>query len=343
MKVLIVKLSAFGDIIHCLPALDDLIQRPEVSEIHWLIDSRYAFVAEIFPQPVTVHQVAMKGPRPISDIWKTIKKFRGIGFDVALDMQGLMKSAVMAAATGAHVFGIDRNELREKPASWLQHSVCFHPQERHVVQQYRRVANAPFLHDAHRIPEHAIRYAAPRIDLAKTAIASDAAFLERLHLQGRNYVVLHVAGGWDTKQLPEKTWLDVSHGLERMDILPLFSWGNEAEQKLAQKLAGQSNGYALPERLNMSALTALLGAAKAAIGADTGLLHLAAALGTPTVTFWGPSASWRSAPFSDGRGGMHCHIESNPACGPCFKRACDHFICMDTIQADAILGALNDT
>jgi len=76
MKVLIVKLSAFGDIIHCLPALDDLLLRPEVNEVHWLIDARYAFVGEIFPQQVQLHTVAMKGAHPVAAIRRSIKELR---------------------------------------------------------------------------------------------------------------------------------------------------------------------------------------------------------------------------------------------------------------------------
>jgi len=342
MKILIVKLSAFGDIIHCLPALDDLIQRPQISEIHWLLDSRYAFVGEIFPKQVRVHQVSMKGEAPLASAWSAMRELRAIGFDAVLDMQGLIKSAAMARSVGGRVFGIDRSQLREKQAAWLQTSVSFHPQERHVVQQYRRVATAPFIDNCRREPEHVIPYAAPRIDLANTSIAGNPDLPDRLQSDNHPYVILHAAGGWETKRLPETTWLAIANGLIATGILPVFSWGNDTERELAEKMATASTGYALPERLNMSALTTLLLGAKAVVGADTGLLHLAAALNTPTITFWGPSASWRSAPFSEAQGARHWHIESNPSCGPCFKRTCEDFICMDAIQADAILGALHD-
>ncbi|HKI61613.1 MAG TPA: lipopolysaccharide heptosyltransferase I [Mariprofundaceae bacterium] len=342
MKILIVKLSAFGDIIHCLPALDDLIQRRQTSEIHWLLDSRYAFVGEILPQQVRVHQVSMKGEAPLASVWGSIRELRNIGFDAILDMQGLIKSAVMARSIGSRVFGIDRSELREKPAAWLQTSVCFHPQERHVVQQYRRVATAPFIDNCRQEPGHVIPYAAPHVDLANSSITGNPDLPKPLQSSNQPYVILHAAGGWETKQLPETTWIAVADGLLAAGIQPVFSWGNAREQELAKKMAEASIGYALPKRMNMSALTTLLLGAKAVVGADTGLLHLAAALNTPTITFWGPSASWRSAPFSEAQGARHWHIESNPSCGPCFKRTCEDFICMDAIQADAILGALHD-
>ncbi len=346
MKILVVKLSAFGDIIHALPALDDILAHPEVDEVHWLVDSRYGFVTDIFPSCVQVHQVDMKGEHPLQSAWSTIKKLRRIGFDAVIDLQGLIKSAVLARSCGSPVYAFDKRFLREKPAALLTRNVPFHDLDKHVVQQYRRIAAAPFAQD-YLHPENPIPYAPPQIRLAVSHCATDAALLARLKLQERQYVILHAAGGWETKQLPEDTWLAIARGLIDKGVLPLFSWGNDAEAAQAQSFAQRSNGYALPERLNMSALCALIRGARAVVGADTGLLHLAAALNQPTITFWGPSASWNSAPISIEKnanieGVKHWHIESNPACGPCFKRTCDNFVCMHTIQAESILRILHE-
>jgi len=338
MKILVVRLSAFGDIIHTLPALDDLLARPEVKELHWLVDSRYRFVTELFPERIKVHEVTLKGGHPLRSAWQTVNRLRHIGFDAVLDLQGLIKSALLARSCGSPVYGIDHAHVREKPATWLQTSCRFHPQERHVVQQYRRVAAAPFVDNPQQMPDTPIDYAAPAVHadvMSKFAVSS---VIRELDLNEHGYVVLHSAGGWQTKQLPLATWVELSRGVMERGLTPLFSWGSETERQRASTLATESGGMLLPERLNLSALANLLGKAKAVVGADTGALHLAAALGTPTITFWGPSASWRSAPIGEG----HWHIESNPACGPCFKRSCDHFICMDLIQASAMLEALDE-
>jgi len=342
MKVLIVRLSAFGDIIHCLPALDDLLARPEVDEVHWLVDQRYRFVTDVLPKQVQVHAVSLKGDHPIRSAWKVTRELRAIGFDAIFDLQGLMKSALLSRLCGSPVFGFDNNFLREKPASLLIRNVSFHSDERHVVQYYRRIAAAPFTGASAVEP---IPYAPPAIHIEESRCVEESGLLSRLGLEENGYVILHAAGGWETKQLPEKTWLAVAEGLKARNIVPLFSWGNESEKVQAQSYASRSNGFALPKRLNMSQLSTLIRHARAAVGADTGLLHLTAALGKPTITFWGPSASWRSAPLEcaenelDKR--LHWHIESNPACGPCFKRKCDNFICMDAIQASRILDAID--
>ncbi|TLS67338.1 lipopolysaccharide heptosyltransferase I [Mariprofundus erugo] len=336
MKVLVVKLSAFGDIIHSLPALDDLLSHPDVSEVHWLVDERYAFVSGIFPASVHVHRVALKGDTPLRSAWQTIVKLRAIKFDTVIDLQGLIKSAVLARACGSPVYGLDKRQLREKVSAWLTRPVSFHPDERHVVQQYRRVAltacNKGYTRD------QAVPYQAPHIELERTNCHPDANLLARLGLRKKGFVILHAAGGWETKQLPESTWLSIAHNLPEHSPQAVFSWGNEQEKQQAEALARACHGFALPERLNMSALCALLTGASAVVGADTGLLHLAAALDTPTITFWGPSASWRSAPTGE----RHWHIESNPECGPCFQRKCAHFNCMDRIEAGSIIKVLHE-
>jgi heptosyltransferase-1 len=338
MNILVVKLSAFGDIIHALPALDDLLARPEVGAVHWLVDARYRFVTEAFPPSVIVHTVAMKGERPLRAAWQAVKCLRRHRFDAVLDLQGLIKSALLARAAGSPVYGIDPAQLRERPAGWLQRPARFHAEDRHVVQQYRRVAAAPFAPDPGHRPHAPMPYSPPRVRPGVMEALADPTTMAGLGLDGQRYVVLHSAGGWATKRLPDATWIAIARGALARGLTPVFSWGSDAERRIAADLAAQGGGLALSARLNMSALTTLLAKAEAVVGADTGVLHLAAALGTPTITCWGPSASWRSAPIGE----RHWHIESNPACGPCFKRHCDAFVCMPSIRADAVLEAIDE-
>jgi len=345
MRILIVKLSAFGDIIHALPALNDVLARPEVEAVHWLVDARYAFVTEVFPTRVQVHTVALRGDQPVTSFWQTLRKLRAIGFDAIIDLQGLLKSAVLARGAGHPVFGIDQDYLREKASRFLVQPVRFHPDEQHVVQQYRRVAAAPFSDGTMDMPESALAYTPPRIDIRQTALQTDASLLSRLGLADQQFIILHAAGGWETKQLPEHTWIAIAKDVIKTGKIPVFSWGNQAEKTLAQQLAAACNGFALPERLNMSALCTVLTGADAVVGADTGLLHLAAALDISTVTFWGPSDSQRSAPLNDvtdTQGERHWQIQSNPSCGPCFKRRCNQFVCMDAIAPESITRILHE-
>jgi len=343
MKILVVKLSAFGDIIHTLPALNDLLEHPEVDEVHWLIDTRYTFVAGILPPQVKVHQIDLKNPHRWWQSWRTIQSLRKKHFDAVLDLQGLIKSGIFARFISNHVFGIDAHYVREKQNRYFTHPVRFHPDEKHVVQQSRRVATAPFSKPLRRnwkqIPEQPIPYREPHIPLTSKMAQAAETTLERWHLESGRYVWIHLGGGWVTKQLPPKTWEAIANGLVMSGITPILGWGNKHEKQIAQWVGNKVKSSFLPEkRLEISSLCGVLSRAKAVVGADTGVIHLAAALGAPTVSFWGPSASWRSGPL----GHTDQHIESSPACGPCFKRTCKQFICMDMINADDILAAIND-
>ncbi len=339
MKILIVKLSAFGDIIHTLPALDDLLERPEVGEVHWLVDSRYAFVTEIFPPQVKVHPIGLKDSRRWQQAWRTVQSLGKKHFDAVLDLQGLIKSGMVARFISNRAFGIDAHYVREKPNRYLVHPVRFHPDEKHVVQQSRRIAAAPFSTNWRQIPDHPIPYRRPHVSLTPEMEQAAGITPEQWRLDSARYVWLHLGGGWETKQLPPKTWKAIANGLVTSGITPILGWGNDREHQIAQWIGNKVKSSFLPEnRLEILSLCSVLSRAKAVVGADTGVIHLASALDVPTVSFWGPSASWRSGPW----GNTDQHIESGPSCGPCFKRNCNQFICMDMISADDILAAIHD-
>ncbi len=328
MKVLIVKLSAFGDIIHALPALDDVLNRPEVREVHWLVDSRFAFVAEVLPPEVVVHRIALKGKHPLREIRRVVRALKAEKFDIALDFQGLIKSSVLARLICSKVYGFDAKVIREKPASWLESSTPAHPDEINIVQQVRRVAQSPWLSEEDK--QKPIAYTPPRVRKSFEADLPDA-------LQGlAPWVVFNLGGSFATKQLPDATWIEVGKRLKAKGYAIVFCWGNAKEEAKAKQLNASGLGVVLPKRLSMPELCVFFRQSFAVIAADTGILHLAAALGTPTVSFWGPTPRRRNAPH----GALDFHVESNPECGPCIQKTCDNFICMDMIQADAIMRCM---
>ena len=323
VKVLIVKLSAFGDIIHALPALDDVLARPEVTEVHWLVDSRFAFVTEVFPPQVKVHQIALKGGKPLSEIRRVVKELRKENFDFALDLQGLIKSAVMARLICSKVYGFDVAKIREKPASWMQDSVKFHSDEKTITQQCRKIAHAPWIDGDTAVVS--VPYAPPTIQRKfDVQLPEEIAKLSP-------FVILNLGGSFATKALPDKIWLGLADRLMADGYTPVWCWGSEAEKEKGIQLS-QGRGYVLPNRLGMTELCTLFRQSFAVVAADTGILHLASAAGAYTISFWGPTPCWRNAPH----GPKDQHVESNPACGPCIQKTCDNFICMDMITVDAL-------
>jgi len=340
MKILIVKLSAFGDIIHTLPALDDLMQRPEVDEIHWLVDSRYAFVTEIFPQQVHVTSVSLKGKQPLKSAFRAIQKLRREKFDLMIDLQGLIKSGVIARAIGSPVFGFDRKHLPEHPNGLFTKPVTFHKKETHVVQWYRRIAAGAFLEYPDHVPNKPLDYQTPHLELPETIHSHTTSLLTKLALEPDRYIVLNMGGGYPTKRLPDATWLETANQILGMGLSPVLIWGNEAEQTRATQIAKHNSAIkVLPERLETLPLCAFLKTSRALISADTGLLHLAAALNVPTVSFWGPTQPDTLGPL-----GKHdLHIIAPVTCIGCRKRTCNDFICMPKITPEMLLTQIKNT
>ncbi|MES0371303.1 MAG: glycosyltransferase family 9 protein [Mariprofundaceae bacterium] len=339
MKILIVKLSAFGDILHTLPALDDLLNRPEVDEVHWLVDSRYAFVTETFPKQVRVTSVSLKGKHPLKSAWDCIRKLRKEKFDAIIDLQGLIKSGIMARAIGSPVFGFDRNHLPERPNGLFTAPVTFHQDEKHVVQWYRRIAAGPFLEPSNQQPKTPFDYIAPQICLPETVSPQTKRLLSELNLNAGNYIVLNMGGGYPTKRLPDRTWHDTANSILNMGFTPVLVWGSEEEQKRAALIAEHSSDIiVLPHRLETLPLCGFLNESRALISADTGLLHLAAALNVHTVSFWGPTQPDTLGPLGD----KDIHVIAPVSCIGCRKRTCNDFICMPKITPEMLLTQLGN-
>ncbi len=337
MKLLVVKLSAFGDILHTLPALDDLLQRPEVEEIHWLVDSRYVFVTEIFPPQVKVTSVELKGAHPIRAAIHAIGKLRKEKFDAIIDLQGLIKAGMIARAIGSPVFGFDRNRIPEKPNALFTIPVCFHPEEKHVVQWYRRIAAAPFLENPQQQPVSPISYTPPRIIRSDQVGPPSTELPDELGVKPHRYILLNMGGGYPTKRLPDSTWRATAGQIVQRGYAPLLVWGSPEEQQRAKTIAGNNTAIkVMPRRLDTLSLCNLLRNSKMLISADTGILHLAAALDIQTVSFWGPTQPDTLGPLGD----KHRHVIAPVACINCRKRACNDFVCMPKITPEMLLTDL---
>lgn len=336
LKVLIVKLSAFGDIIHALPALDDLLQRPEIDEVHWLVDQRFAFVTDIFPPQVKVHKVALKGGSRISHAWQIIQTLRHEKFDMIFDLQGLIKSGIMAwasAKSGCKVFGFDREQSPEWPNHWFVDPVPFHANEKHVVPLYRHIIAAAFSTDN---KEQA--YRAPHIQITSNMQQQGQQALDDMAIQTA-FSILHVGGSYITKRLPDTQWQQLAKRMQEEQTL-IILWGNAEEKQRAENISKQGEHIMVaPRCFPLPILAGILEQASAYLGQDTGVSHLAAACDCPTITLWGATAPWRMGAL----GALHKHITPQSDCSPCFNRQCDNFICMPSLNIEHIYHAWQET
>ncbi|HKB79796.1 MAG TPA: glycosyltransferase family 9 protein [Thermoanaerobaculia bacterium] len=258
-RLLVLRLSAFGDVIHTIPAVVALRER---FEIEWAVEKPYAELVEI---------VARVRAIPLSLRQRSLKNLRAVrGHDVAVDFQGLLKSALLARISGANArYGFAPQFVRERAASWfVNHRVAIDP-SRHVVEWNLQLAQA--VDSEARMPE---------VDFRPFAAPGPSAF------EGR--IVLIPGAGRAEKEWPADRFRRLAGAL---GAEALAVWG-PGERALAE-----ATGAEVAPATSLRELARLLRDARLVIGGDTGPLHLAAALGTPVVGLYGPTSPFRNGPY----------------------------------------------
>ena len=329
MHVLIVKLSAIGDVIHALPAAAALKRELPGARVSWVVERGAAPILRCSPAVDRIVEIDTRTwrRRPLyggtrRELRARLAALRAEPVDVALDMQGLVKSGFVARASGApRRLGFETGALRE-PASriFLTEQVEVDDGD-HVVEKnlalVRRlgVAAAGPYEFPIVVPEEVERALEPRLPAGPFAI-------------------LNPGGGWWTKRWPAESFgrlaesLHAEHGL-----VSLVTYG-PGEEELASRVAGASpGGHATPFDCSLLALVALARRARVFVGGDTGPLHLAAAAGAPVVGIYGPTSALRNGPFDPrdrtiGRTNLACRTN-------CYRRSCDNWVCME-IPVEAV-------
>jgi len=269
-SLLVIRLSAFGDVIHTIPAVMALRDALPETEIAWAVEPAYAELVEIVAR-VRPIRVALK-QWSVSRIRAARNDVRG--FNAAIDFQGLIKSSLIARASGAHNrYGFARDVIREKPAAWFVNRPVAIDPGRHVVEWNVDLARAiaPSIADV------------PQVDFSSFAADPSG------KLAGfENRIVLLPGAGKAAKQWPVDRFAELAR---RIGKDTLVAWG-PGEESLARAI-----GAEVAPATNFRELAFLLGRARLVIGADTGPLHLAAALGTPVIGLYGPTNPARNGPY----------------------------------------------
>ncbi len=322
MKVLIVKVSALGDIIHALPVLAHLhAVQPDIT-VDWLVESSFAPLLENHPllrQVVCLDTRGWRRQGPMAAIrgsWRVGQQLRKEQYDVVLDLQGNSKSGLFTWLSRApQRFGFDSSQARE----WLNtlttnRKVNIHPECHHISSRYLQLAKYAFPGDA------SVPLCGP-LPVQTGPAQAVTAMLKEYNLTPGDFLVAHYGTTWETKLWPLENWLELSRMLvleqERQLVL---TWGNDVEKRAAERIAEACQGKAVIwPRGTLQELVALLDAARLVIGADTGPIHLAAAVGTPTVSIFRVTDSRRNGPPDDG----HISIQAPMSCSPCLRKSCD--------------------
>ncbi|UOO77011.1 lipopolysaccharide heptosyltransferase I [Neisseria sp. Dent CA1/247] len=275
MKVLLVRLSSMGDLIHTLPAVDDLSRmRPDV-ELHWLSEAGFADIARLHPFVKNVHIMRWRQWRKELtqySVWQEIGRLKNDlqqqRFDFVLDSQGLMKSAVFAKGANTPVKGLDFGSARERWAALMYNQTYAVPKGRNAVWRNRALFAQAF------------GYTMPSEQRFGLVVPPEGK-LEGLAPQ--YYVALH-ATSRDSKLWPLEHWIALLQKLHDDDgFLVYLPWGNETEKLRAEHIAAKLPFAKVCDKLNLLQAAYLLKHAVGVIGVDTGLLHLANALDKPVV------------------------------------------------------------
>lgn len=327
VKILIVKLGAIGDIIHTLPTLVAIRAAVPDAEISWVAEKRSAEILRgnaLIDRLIEVDTRSLRSGRVVAEILPRFREqFRALRrsrFDIAIDFQGLLKSAAIAKLSGAKTrYGFARSSLRE-PASriFLTHGVEVEGQV-HVIRRSLKLAS------------EALKVAVPEADF-EFPIDTEPAHVEEaeraIDKTGSEFAILNPGGGWVTKLWPAGNFGRLADELwERHSLTSVVAVGPDDIELGNAVLAASRSGKAVLAGLSLKGFFELAKRASVYVGGDTGPTHLAIAAGTPVVGIFGPTEWWRNgspdpADICVERTDIGCRVD-------CHRRSCSNWICMD--------------
>lgn len=317
MKILVVRLSSLGDILHFFPAVSDLRRIFPDAEIHWLVEPAFAEMAgwhsavgKVIVAPLRAHKKTWwKIPRLLSGLRQQLRAEK---YDIVLDAQGLLKSAMLAKLAGVPVSGFHADSARESLAARFYRKTARVPEGLHVVEKNRQLVAQIFGVEITQPADFGLdRFRAERKQSALPGGLTQ--------MVGQRCIVLLHGTTWNSKYWPESSWQELICLLTQQGWRCLLPWGNEDERLRAHRLqaAGGADAQVLP-KLSLTELTSVLLHARAFVSVETGIGHLAAVLNIPGIMLHGPTD-----PDYSGILGKSCqHITSGMDCSPCFKRDC---------------------
>jgi lipopolysaccharide heptosyltransferase I len=286
-KFLIVRLGSLGDIIHAVPVAAALRRAFPQASIDWLVDMRHREFVELVP---VVNRRIVVNTSSATSLSSALGDLRRARYDVALDLQGLLKSGVLARLSGAsRVIGFPADLLREKAARFF----------------YTETAGdtAPHVIDKNLSMLKAVGVRMPDVEFPLDDRSRGVAAEARLRLgiaDGQAFAVLNPGAAWPNKRWPPVYFAEVSRALaKRHGLRSLVLWGPGEEQIANAVVAASDNTAAVSPATSVADLISLMKAAALMISGDTGPIHIAGAVGTPLVGIFGPTDPQRNGPWTE--------------------------------------------
>ncbi|MDY6987984.1 MAG: lipopolysaccharide heptosyltransferase I [Thermodesulfobacteriota bacterium] len=339
MDILIVKVSSIGDVIHTLPALNALRAHFPDARITWLVEE--AASALVTSHPAVDRVLVLKrrrwrrgllgpsGLKNAKELFHFVAELRDTTYDLVIDFQGLMKSAVMVGlCRGKRKIGYDRT--REWSHLVLDERIEPYDRNAHAIHRYLNLIRHLNVDTSEIVFE--IPYGKKEMLRVQTM----------LHKGGWSHaqpiVAMNPVARWETKLWG--AW-NFAHLADRLitesGCLVVFTGGRADSEEISKIRSMMKCGYMdLSGRTDLRELAALYERSTCVVSTDTGPMHLAAAIETPVVALFGPTAPWRTGPFGEG----HQAMRSDISCSPCFKRRCDSVACMRNISVSQVFDSV---
>ncbi|MGH8522288.1 MAG: lipopolysaccharide heptosyltransferase I [Gammaproteobacteria bacterium] len=280
MRILVVKTSSLGDVVHMLPAVSDAARCCRGLGIDWVVEEGYSAIPSWHPNVNQVLPVAFRRWRSALErrlTWREISAFRAQlrrqDYLAVVDSQGLYKSALLASWARGMRWGYDRKSAREPLAAWVYQRTVAVPWDLHAIERNRRLLAAALSYRHDGLP----------LDYGLTAMRAQ---LPRPGDLPQPYVVGLHGTSRSQKEWPLSHWLQLGRWLDAQGVRLFLPWGSLAERELAEHIASAVSSVHVLPRLDLNALAAVLVHALAVMGVDTGLMHVAAALGCPGLAFY---------------------------------------------------------
>lgn len=335
MNILIVKLSAIGDVIHTLPSLAALRELYPEAHITWVVEEAAAGLVNNHPllDAVLISrrkswiQYLRKGEfsRPLREIRAFLRKLRKRPYDLVIDFHGLLKSALIVLLSGGkRKLGYD--SMQELSGLFYNEKI---PEDmnKHAVDRYldfprhlgAKIAKAQFI--------------LPSDNATQTRMQS---LLEKYHLENKKFIAVNSVAYWETKLWDDEKFARLADSIKtKLNMEVVFTGSaKESIEKITTRM--QAKAVNLAGETTLPELAYLYQKALLLVTTDSGPMHLAAAVGTPVVALFGPTDPRRTGPYGDG----HIIIRADLPCSPCLRKECPTTKCMQDILPEHVMAAI---
>lgn len=309
MRVLLVKTSSLGDLIHTFPALSDAAAAVPGLRIDWLVEEGFAEVPGWHPVVGEVIPIALRRWRrnwrkafASGEIAALRRRLRAARYDLVIDAQGLLKSALPARLAGVDVAGYDRHSIREPLAALAYRRRYAVSRQQHAVDRIRQLF------------AHALAYPLPQ------GRADYGLSFPRLHDAAQRQLIFLHGTTWPSKHWPEPFWAELLHIATSAGYAVGLPWGDPDDRLRAERIISAAGAGSLLPRQTLTELARTLAAADGVVGVDSGLAHLAAAVETPAITLYGPTRT----DLTGALGPRQRNLAAEFACAPCMQRDCSY-------------------